>query len=228
MSIVASPAECSDLCDRHVLAPHLAGLSAELADLVGILPIGSINQTLLDMLAEAGPLPILAAVLPTDPFLGGDALFRELSGRGTAGVVNFPTTGLAQGEFRRALQSAGMDHGQELRLLGRAAAFGLAAMATVFSYDQAMQAVAAGIGRLLLHPGLPTGDADLDQRLAEGVRTLAERLVAGGHAEKLVLYRHPSFGQRLEPASHLVPAVLEWDITPVVLEQREAELRAAC
>ena len=195
-----------------VLAPHLAGLSAELSDLVGILPIGSINQTLLDLASVKLEVPVYAAILPTDPFLGGDALFRELAERGLEGVVNFPTTGLAQGEFRRALQSAAMDHGQELRMLGRASAFGLAPMATVFSYDQAMQAASEGIGRLLLHPGLATGDPDLDQRLAEGAETLIQRLIGGGHGESLVLYRHPGFEERLDAAARLVSAVLDWGI----------------
>jgi predicted TIM-barrel enzyme len=210
--IMAAAAELPGEAGFIVLAPHLEGLSAELSDLVGVLPIGSINQTLLDLVAVAVEVPVYAAVLPTDPFLGGHALFRELAERGVEGVVNFPTTGLAQGEFRRALQSAAMDHSQELHVLGRAMSFGLTAMATVFSYDQAMQAVAEGIDRLLLHPGLTTGDTDLDQRLAEGVETLIQRLVDGGHRESLVLYRHPGFGPRLDPAARLVPAVLDWGI----------------
>ncbi|WP_284946520.1 phosphoenolpyruvate hydrolase family protein [Acidisoma cladoniae] len=212
--IASAPASFSEGSDFLVLAPHLAGLSAELGDLVGILPIGSINQTLLTLVRTPSAIPVYAAILPTDPFLGGDALFRELAARGVSAVVNFPTTGLAQGEFRRALETAAMDHGHELQMLGRATSFGLRAMATVFSYDQAMQAVAEGIDRLLLHPGLTTGDADLDQRLAEGVETLVRRLVDGGHGDSLVLYRHPSFGTRLEAAGRLVPALLDWGIVP--------------
>jgi predicted TIM-barrel enzyme len=198
--------------DFLLFAPHLAGLTADLSDLVGILPIGSVNQTLLDMLAAPPSLPVYAAILPTDPFFGGAALFQELAARGVTGVVNFPTTGLAQGEFQRALQAAGLAHAQELQVLGRASSYGLAAMATVFSYDQAIQAVAHGIGRLVLHPGLPTGDADLDQRLAEGVATLIQRLLDAGHGDALVLYHHPGFGRRLDPAKRLVRATLDWGI----------------
>ena len=211
--IVETVSELPKTPDFILLAPHLAGLTADLGDLVGILPIGSINQTLLDRLAAPPPLPVYAAILPTDPFLGGDALFQELAARGVAAVVNFPTTGLAQGEFRRALQTAGFAHAQELAVLGRAASFGLGAMATVFSYDQAIQALGDGIGQLLLHPGLPTGDADLDQRLAEGVTTLIQRLIDAGYADALVLYCHPGFGQRLEPAARLVRATLGWGIS---------------
>ncbi len=210
--IVETISEFPQPPDFIVLVPHLAGLAADLGDLVGILPIGSINRTLLDRLTAAPPLPVYAAILPTDPFLGGDALFRELAARGVTGVVNFPTTGLAQGEFQRALQAAGLAHAQELAVLGRAAAFGLASMATVFSYDQAIQAMTDGIGQLLLHPGLPTGDSDLDQRLAEGVGMLIQRLFDAGYGEALVLYRHPGFGQRLAPAAQLVRATLSWGI----------------
>lgn len=210
--IVETFLECPRTPDFILLAPHLAGLKADLGDLVGILPIGSSNQTLLDRLGVPAPLPAYAAVLPTDPFLGGDTLFRELAVRGVTGVVNFPTTGLAQGEFRRALEAAGLAHAQELAVLGRAASFGLASMATVFSYDQAIQAMANGISQLLLHPGVPTGDSDLDQRLAEGMGTLIQRLLDAGYGDALVLYRHPSFGQRLEPAARLVRATLDWGI----------------
>jgi hypothetical protein len=45
--------------------------------------------------------------------------------RDVTGVANFPTTGPAQGEFRRALQAAGLAHAQEPFVLGRARSFGL-------------------------------------------------------------------------------------------------------
>ena len=57
--IVETISELPQPPDFILLAPHLAGLTADLGDLVGILPIGSINQTLLDRLAALPPSPFM-------------------------------------------------------------------------------------------------------------------------------------------------------------------------
>lgn len=202
--------------DRVVLAPFLAGLSPEAADIVGMMPIGSVNEALLAGLPPQGttvPGKLIAALFLCDPFLRGRRLFERLRLAGVSGVVNLPTTNLIPpGIYRQALAAAGIDPGAELAALGEAREAGLGAMATVASYDQAARAVAAGITSLLFHPGTPTGEASLDLRLVEGVVATLGRIAATPQAPRLTLYRHPGFGARLAPAAGLVDDVLDWAV----------------
>ena len=195
-----------------LLAPYLSGLRPEFADLAGLLPIEGVNQILLDALpAACGVQRFWAAVLPTDPFLGGAPLWRELVRRGVQGVVNLTTTALADGEFRRALGVAGLDQEQEFAALAQAQASGLEAGAVVFSHDQAVRARANGVDRLILHPGPPTGDPALDAALAEAALSLARHLRTGGRGQ-LLIYRHPAFGPLLDPVLPQADGVVEWGL----------------
>lgn len=194
-----------------LLAPYLTGLRPEIADLLGALPIGGVNQILLHALSAAhSAQPCWAAVLPTDPFLGGEPLWRELAQRGVRGVVNLATTALVDGEFRRALGVAGLDQDQEFAALSQARHAGLDAGAVVFSYDQALRAWRSGVDRVVLHPGPPTGDPALDGALAEAALALARRLRTGSGREQTLLYRHPAFGPMLDPVLRETDGVVEW------------------
>jgi predicted TIM-barrel enzyme len=215
--IVADPADAA-AASAHlvVLAPYLAGLSPEAADIVGMMPIGSVNEQLLAALSPPPPRPprkLVAAVFLCDPFLRGRRLFERLHAHGVSGVVNLPTTNLIPpGVYRQALAAAGIDPGAELTALGEARQAGLEVMATVASYDQAARAVEAGVTTLLFHPGTPTGEAALDLRLVEGLVATIGRIAAMPQAPRLILYRHPGFGERLAPVAGQVEDVLDWAV----------------
>lgn len=202
--------------DFIVLAPHFAGLSAEAADIVGMMPIGSVNEALLAALpATMGAMPcrVVAGLFLCDPFLRGRRLFERLRAGGVHSVVNLPTAALVPpGVYRQALVAAGIEPGAELAALSEAREAGLDPMATVASYDQAARAVDAGIVRLLFHPGVPTGDGGLDQRLVEGVVASISRIKAIARGPRMALYRHPGFGARLAPAVELADDVMEWAV----------------
>ncbi len=209
--------------DFLILAPHLAGLSAEIADLVGSLPIGGANATVLEALADARPSPrpaVYAGVFAVDPFLGGPVLFETLAEYGLAGVVNLPTVALAGGEFRRALHEAGCDYERELEALSRAKDFGLEVIAFVFSHDQAMHARALGLDTLILHPGLPATDGDMLARLAEGAEAVVDRLHADTEPARILLYRHPAFGALLDAAARRADGSVGWDVGSQPISKR--------
>lgn len=206
-----------------ILTPHLSGLSAEVADLVGPLPIGGANTTLLEVLGDTqrgpGP-PLYAGVFAIDPFLSGAVLFEALARHRVAGVINLPTVGLAQGEFSRALHEAGCDYARELEALSRARDFGLEVVALVFSYDQGALARSLGIETLMLHPGLPSTDREMLARLAEGAEAVIDRLRADHPPARVLLYRHPAFGPLLDGPARRADGVVGWNVGSQPISKR--------
>ena len=73
--------------------------------LAGLMPFGNANQIVKEMAYEVLPTvkhtPVLAGVCGTDPFMIRDAFLQELKTLGFAGIQNFPTVGLIDGQFAR-------------------------------------------------------------------------------------------------------------------------------
>lgn len=213
--VVTDRVESAGEPDFFILAPHLTGLSAQIADLVGPLPIGGANNTLLQALDSTpqhlGPA-LYTGVLAIDPFISGKLLFEALAMHGVTGVVNLPTVALASAEFRHALGEAGCDYPHELGALSRARDFGLEAIAFVFSYDQAAQARKLGIDTFIFHPGIPSSDDDRLARLAEAAAPVMERLRSDNPPARVLLYRHPSFAGLLDAAERHADGIVDWAI----------------
>src|SRR4030095_12159772 len=84
----------------------------------GLLAYGNANQIVKEMAYEVIPVvkktPVLAGVCATDPFLMPIQFLRELQELGFAGIQNFPTVGLIDGEFRSNLEETGMGFQHEI------------------------------------------------------------------------------------------------------------------
>ncbi|KAK6125674.1 hypothetical protein DH2020_040580 [Rehmannia glutinosa] len=82
--------------------------------LAGLLPFADANAIVLDMANEVLPVvkevPVLAGVCATDPFRRMDFFLKQLESIGFAGVQNFPTVGLFDGNFRQNLEETGMGY----------------------------------------------------------------------------------------------------------------------
>ncbi|VTR26091.1 TIM-barrel signal transduction protein [Serratia fonticola] len=80
--------------------------------LAGLMPYGNANQIVREMGNEVLPVvketPVLAGVCGTDPFCNIPLFLDELKVQGFAGVQNFPTVGLIDGNFRKNLEETGM------------------------------------------------------------------------------------------------------------------------
>ncbi len=72
--------------------------------LAGLLAYGNANEIVMDMAKEVLPVvkqtPVLAGVNGTDPFCQFDKFLDDIKATGFAGVQNFPTVGLIDGNFR--------------------------------------------------------------------------------------------------------------------------------
>lgn len=128
--------------------------------LAGMMPFGNANQVVLEMAPEVlGAVrhtPVLAGVCGTDPFLRRTPFLRQLADLGFAGIQNFPTVGLIDGQFRQNLEETGMGYGLEVDLIAEARRLDLLTTPYVFDTDQARAMADAGADVLVAHMGLTT------------------------------------------------------------------------
>jgi len=129
--------------------------------LAGLLAYGDANAIVVEMAAEVLPVvkrtPVLAGVNATDPFRRMDVFLDELARLGFAGVQNFPTVGLVDGNFRRALEETGMGYGLEVEMIAAARARDLLTTPYVFGPEDARAMTEAGADIVVCHLGLTVG-----------------------------------------------------------------------
>lgn len=129
--------------------------------LSGLLAYGNANDVVVEMGYEIIPVvkrtPVLAGVNGTDPFCIFDKFLDELKVQGFAGVQNFPTVGLIDGNFRANLEETGMSYSQEIEMIAMAHDKDMLTTPYVFSAQDAAAMAAAGADIIVCHLGLTTG-----------------------------------------------------------------------
>src|SRR6188474_747524 len=87
----------------------------------GLLAYGNANEIVKEMAFEVLPVvkrtPVLAGVNGTDPFIIPRLFLDELRTLGFAGVQNFPTVGLFDGDMRQAFEETGMSYQLEVDII---------------------------------------------------------------------------------------------------------------
>lgn len=128
--------------------------------LAGLMPYGDANAIVVEMAAEVLTIvkktPVLAGVCGTDPFRLMPIFLKQLKEMGFAGVQNFPTVGLIDGEFRANLEATGMGYDKEIAMIAEAHRIDLFTSPYVFDPDQAKAMAEAGADQLVAHVGLTT------------------------------------------------------------------------
>jgi predicted TIM-barrel enzyme len=131
--------------------------------LAGLLAYGDANAIVVSMASEVLPIvkntPVLAGVNGTDPFRIMPRFLKELKEMGFAGVQNFPTVGLIDGNFRQNLEETGMGFGLEVEMIAAAHELDLLTSPYVFDEEQARVMVTAGADIVVAHMGLTTKGA---------------------------------------------------------------------
>ncbi|BBV03316.1 phosphoenolpyruvate hydrolase family protein [Providencia rettgeri] len=129
--------------------------------LAGLLAYGNANEIVMDMAKEVLPVvkhtPVLAGVNGTDPFCQFDKFLDDIKATGFAGVQNFPTVGLIDGNFRSNLEETGMGYGLEVEMIRLAHEKDLLTTPYVFSAEDAIAMTKAGADIIVPHMGLTTG-----------------------------------------------------------------------
>jgi predicted TIM-barrel enzyme len=100
--------------------------------------------------------PVLAGVCATDPFRDIDRFLKQLKDLGFAGIQNFPTVGLIDGQFRQNLEETGMGYDAEVELVQKARALDLVTTPYVFNVEEAKKMSEAGADIIVAHMGLTT------------------------------------------------------------------------
>ena len=129
--------------------------------LAGLLAYGNANEIVKEMAREVltavKHTPVLAGVNGTDPFLLRGAFLRDLHALGFAGIQNFPTVGLIDGNFRANLEETGMSYQLEVDCIAAAHDLDLLTTPYVFNTDEAKRMTRAGADIVVAHMGLTTG-----------------------------------------------------------------------
>ena len=128
--------------------------------LAGLMPFSNANDVVVEMASEVLPIvnhtPVIAGVCGTDPFRNMRKFLSQLRDLGFAGVQNFPTVGLIDGNFRANLEETGMGYGVEVEAIRIASEMGMLTTPYVFNPEEATQMAKAGADVVVAHMGLTT------------------------------------------------------------------------
>ena len=100
--------------------------------------------------------PVLAGVCGTDPFRNMRQFLKQIKEIGFAGVQNFPTVGLIDGNFRANLEETGMSYDLEVDMIKMARSMDLLTTPYVFNVEESKKMASAGADILVAHMGLTT------------------------------------------------------------------------
>ena len=136
---------------------RMAGRSS----LSGYMAFGNANEIVMDMAKEVLPVvqhtPVLAGVNATDPFIDIERFLQQIKDTGFAGVQNFPTIGLIDGQFRLNLEETGINYASEIEMIRLAVGMDLLTTPYIFNQQEAEQMAEAGADIIVIHFGLTTG-----------------------------------------------------------------------
>ncbi len=131
--------------------------------LAGLMPYGDANAIVMEMAGEVLTVventPVLAGVCGTDPFRRMDVFLKQIKDIGFAGVQNFPTVGLIDGQFRQNLEETGMSYELEVEMICKAHELDLLTTPYAFNTEEAEAMAGAGADVVVAHMGLTTKGA---------------------------------------------------------------------
>lgn len=155
----------------------------------GLMPYGNANQIVKEMAFEVLPVvkhtPVLAGVCGTDPFMMPRLFLKELKELGFAGIQNFPTVGLWEGEMRQTLEETGMSYQLEVDCIALAREMNLLTTPYVFNEQEAQMMTRAGADLVVAHMGTTTGGS-IGAKTAKSLESCAGRIRAIVDASKEV------------------------------------------
>ena len=184
-------AKCAEMGGIDLIIIYNSGRfrMAGRGSLAGLLPYGDANQIVMDMAREVLPVvektPVLAGVCGTDPFRVMKRFLLDVRDAGFAGVQNFPTVGLFDGNLRVGLEETGMGFQLEVDMIAAARDLDLLTCPYVFTPEEAAAMAKAGADVLIPHMGLTTKGA-IGAKTALSLEESARRVQELADAAKAV------------------------------------------
>jgi predicted TIM-barrel enzyme len=133
-----------------------------LPSIAGYMPFGDANAVVKEMgLRHVFPVvrnaPVIAGICAYDLTRDMETFFKELLTAGFSGVINFPTVGRIDGDFRRSMEDLGMSFKREAEVMGLAGSLGFFTMAYVFNPEESKMMAEKGIDAVVAHMKTTTG-----------------------------------------------------------------------
>lgn len=133
-----------------------------LPSLVGLLPVGDANAIMMRLGRESivparRRIPIIAGVYGVDPTRDVADVLDAVEEIRFSGVINFPTIGRFDGQYRKELEAAGLGFANEVEMIRQARARELLTLAYVYTPAEAALMAEAGVDVIVGHMGLTSG-----------------------------------------------------------------------
>ena len=170
----------------------------------GLMPYGNANQIVKEMAFEILPVvkhtPVLAGVCATDPFMMPRLFLEELARLGYAGIQNFPTVGLIEGELRATLEETGMGYDKEVECVALAREMDLLTTPYAFNPAESTAMAKAGADIVVAHMGCTSGGTigaksvktlercvDLVQAIVDAARSVRKEVLCLCHGGPIAM-----------------------------------------
>jgi predicted TIM-barrel enzyme/AraC-like DNA-binding protein len=130
--------------------------------LAGFLPFTNSNAFVMqfgshELLPVVKKIPVIFGLNATDPSIVMEQFLRGIKSAGFAGINNYPTVGLIDGQFRELIEEQGLGYDLEVSAIRIAHESDLFTVAFVFSTVQAEKMLKAGADVICAHLGLTCG-----------------------------------------------------------------------
>lgn len=166
------------------------------SSLASFLPLRPANEWVFEIAEEEilhrCKSPVFAGLNVRDPAIDPAEIVERAKTIGFAGICNFPTSALLDGQFRRLTDSEGIGFGKECELMREANVHGMKSLAYVTTNREARMMLEAGAEMICVVVGFTSGGtgvptnltleaaADLANRVLEGIPSTVKTLIEGG------------------------------------------------
>ncbi len=128
----------------------------------GLLPIGDANAIVMEMgerdvLPVVRDTPVIAGVNGTDPTRLMPVFLDSVVAAGFSGVINFPSHGFIDGQYRQSLEETGFGYDKEVDMIRMAREKDIFTLAYCYDIDAVGEMTRAGVDVVVAHMGLTTG-----------------------------------------------------------------------
>ncbi|UNK21308.1 phosphoenolpyruvate hydrolase family protein [Paenibacillus sp. N3/727] len=133
-----------------------------LGSIAGLMPYANSNEMVMEygsreILSVVGNKPVVFGLCGTDPTIELSSYLDTIQSSGFSGIINYPTVGLIDGQFREALEEEGISYLQEVEAVRLAHEMDMFTMAFVFNAEQAAYMLDAGANVICAHLGVTAG-----------------------------------------------------------------------